>query len=111
MKNIFKSFLFAIAMLAILSNGVFAQEKSIARNSSTDKDKQVTKMRVEYQPATIEKAQQALKAKGLYKGDITGKMDPDTRDAVKAFQKQEGLNPTGRLNKDTRQRLKIEEQS
>jgi peptidoglycan hydrolase-like protein with peptidoglycan-binding domain len=103
-----KTIFVAIAMLAILSNGVLAQNKSVAGNGSTDKDKQVTKMRVEYQPATIEKAQQALKTRGLYKGDITGKMDPDTRDAVKAFQKQEGINPTGRLNKDTRQRLKIE---
>ena len=37
----------------------------------------------------ISKAQEGLKTLGYYKGDVTGKMDKDTRDAVKEFQKKE----------------------
>jgi peptidoglycan hydrolase-like protein with peptidoglycan-binding domain len=110
MKSILKNFLAAFAVFAMLSNFAFAQGGA-GKNGASDGEKQVTKTRVEYLPATIEKAQQALKGMGLYKGDITGKLDAGTRDAVKSFQKQEGLNPTGRLNKDTRMKLKIEKQS
>ena len=106
LKNIFALF----AILFVLTTGAFAQDKGTAGNASSNGDK-MTRVRVEYMPATIEKAQQALKAKGFYKGDITGKMDPTTRDAVKAFQKQEGISPTGRLNKDTRVKLNIEDAS
>ena len=37
----------------------------------------------------ISKAQEGLKTLGYYKGDATGKMDKDTRDAIKEFQKKE----------------------
>ena len=41
------------------------------------------------QAEKISKAQEGLKSLGYYKGDVTGKMDKDTRDAVKEFQKKE----------------------
>ena len=41
------------------------------------------------QAEKISKAQEGLKTLGYYKGDVTGKMDKDTRDAVKEFQKKE----------------------
>jgi peptidoglycan hydrolase-like protein with peptidoglycan-binding domain len=106
LKNIFA----LIAILFVLSTAAIAQDKGATGNASSNGDK-ITRVRVEYMPATIEKAQQALKAKGFYKGEITGKMDPATRDSVKAFQKQEGISPTGRLNKDTRVKLNIEDAS
>jgi peptidoglycan hydrolase-like protein with peptidoglycan-binding domain len=99
-----KSFFATFAIFALLCTGAFAQGKSSA--SSTEK--QPAKTRAESQPANIQKAQETLKSKGLYKGEVTGKMDAATKDAVKSFQKQEGLNPTGHLNKDTRVKLGIE---
>jgi hypothetical protein len=41
------------------------------------------------QAEKISKAQEGLKTLGYYKGDVTGKMDKDTRDAIKEFQKKE----------------------
>ncbi|MEW6734598.1 MAG: peptidoglycan-binding domain-containing protein [Acidobacteriota bacterium] len=109
MKKSFYLFVSMFAIFAILCGGVFAQDNNQEKKSPIANEKQLTKVRTEYQPATIEKAQQVLKGKGLYKGEVTGKMDADTRDAVKAFQQQQGLNPTGRLNKDTREKLGIEQ--
>lgn len=39
--------------------------------------------------------QAALKKAGFYKGDIDGKSGPQTKKAIKAFQKSKGLNPDG----------------
>jgi len=51
----------------------------------------------------ISKAQEGLKTLGYYKGDATGKMDKDTRDAIKEFQKKEEdmKLPTGMLDDKT----------
>ena len=40
-------------------------------------------------------AQTALKKAGFYKGDIDGKSGPQTKKAIKAFQKSKGLSPDG----------------
>lgn len=39
--------------------------------------------------------QTALKKAGFYKGDIDGKLGPQTKKAIKAFQKSKGLYPDG----------------
>ena len=51
----------------------------------------------------ISKAQKDLKTLGYYKGDATGKMDKDTREAIKEFQKKEEdmKMPTGMLDDKT----------
>jgi N-acetyl-anhydromuramyl-L-alanine amidase AmpD len=41
------------------------------------------------QAEKISKAQEGLKTLGYYKGEVTGKMDKDTREAIKEFQKKE----------------------
>ena len=40
-------------------------------------------------------AQATLKKAGFYKGEMDGKMGPQTKKAIKAFQKSKGLNPDG----------------
>jgi hypothetical protein len=49
----------------------------------------------------MRQAQQQLRAEGLYKGRIDGRMGPRTRRAVLAFQQQHNLNATGTLNQQT----------
>ena len=54
--------------------------------------------------ATVEQikdAQKILADKGLYKGAVTGRLNKEFRAALSAFQKQNKLNPTGRLNQET----------
>lgn len=97
-KSIFATF----ALLLTLCTAGYAQ------SVSAQKEEKATISRTEYQPQTIQKAQQALKERGFYKGELSGRMDAATRDAVKAFQAQQGIRETGRLNKETRQRLGIE---
>jgi len=53
----------------------------------------------------VKDAQQALQEAGLYKGKIDGKFGPQTKAAVKEFQKQNGLKPTAHLDSATMKKL------
>ena len=55
--------------------------------------------------ARIERAQQALKDAGHDPGAVDGVMGGRTTAALKAYQKQEGLEPTGRLDDATLTKL------
>lgn len=48
--------------------------------------------------ADIREAQRLLKQLGFDPGEVDGKMGPNTRDAVSAFQRQAGLDPTATLS-------------
>lgn len=100
--NIFKSISATLALLVMLCSVGYAQLTPVYKEEKTRIS------RTEYQPETIQKAQQALKERGFYKGELNGKMDSVTKNAVRAFQAQQGIRETGRLNKETRQRLGIE---
>jgi peptidoglycan hydrolase-like protein with peptidoglycan-binding domain len=56
----------------------------------------------------IKKVQQALKDKGQDPGDIDGVMGPKTKEALKAFQQQQGLKATGSLDDQTKKALGME---
>jgi peptidoglycan hydrolase-like protein with peptidoglycan-binding domain len=59
----------------------------------------------------IKKVQQALKEKGQDPGAIDGVMGPKTREALRAFQQQQGLSATGTLDDQTKAALGIEGKS
>lgn len=54
----------------------------------------------------IKEAQQGLAKAGLYKGKVSGTMNADTRKALRAYQKQNKLPVTGRLDDTVLTRLK-----
>ncbi|HEX5707908.1 MAG TPA: peptidoglycan-binding domain-containing protein [Pyrinomonadaceae bacterium] len=56
----------------------------------------------------IKQAQTILKERALYAGEVTGKLDPDTRAALRKFQEAEGLKVTGTLNRLTLEKMSIE---
>jgi peptidoglycan hydrolase-like protein with peptidoglycan-binding domain len=56
----------------------------------------------------IEKAQEILTNTGYFKGAKTGKLDKDTREALRKYQEANGLKRTGTLNPDTLQKMGIE---
>lgn len=56
----------------------------------------------------IDQAQKILKEKGMLTGEATGKMDKETRAAIRGFQKDNGLRSTGTLNRATLEKLGIE---
>ena len=55
----------------------------------------------------IKQAQTILKQRGLYAGEVTGKLDADTRAALKKYQEAEGLKVTGTLNAVTLTKMSI----
>lgn len=55
----------------------------------------------------IKQAQAMLKGKSLYKGEATGEYDDETRDAIRSFQKDNGLKSTGTLNRATLEKMNI----
>ena len=56
----------------------------------------------------IKQAQSILKQRTFYAGEQTGKLDTDTRAALKKYQQSEGLKVTGTLNKLTLEKMGIE---
>lgn len=55
----------------------------------------------------ITQAQALLKRAGHYAGEATGKLDPDTRAALKKYQTASGLKETGTLNRATLEKMGI----
>lgn len=55
--------------------------------------------------AKVKEAQQALQEAGLYKGKVDGKFGPQTKAAVKEFQKENGLKQTAHLDSATMKKL------
>ncbi|HEV2707643.1 MAG TPA: peptidoglycan-binding domain-containing protein [Pyrinomonadaceae bacterium] len=55
----------------------------------------------------IKQAQTMLKQRGLYGGDVNGKLDADTRAGLKKYQEGEGLKATGTLNRATLEKMNI----
>lgn len=53
----------------------------------------------------VDRAQQELKTLGFYKGPVDGLMGPQTRQAIAAYQRRNGLSVTSKLDHDTMQRL------
>ena len=50
--------------------------------------------------------QSALKGAGYYQGSVDGKIGPGTKDAIKAFQRDHGLNADGVVGRQTWEKLK-----
>ena len=55
--------------------------------------------------AAVKAAQQKLADAGFYHGQIDGLMGPQTKEALSAYQQQNGLKQTARLDKPTRDRM------
>jgi hypothetical protein len=54
---------------------------------------------------SVRGAQATLKQQGLYKGQVDGKIGPQTRSALTQFQAQNGLSQTARLDQPTIDKL------
>lgn len=55
----------------------------------------------------ITQAQALLKQAGHFAGETTGKLDPETRGALKKYQVASGLKETGTLNRITLEKMGI----
>jgi peptidoglycan hydrolase-like protein with peptidoglycan-binding domain len=57
--------------------------------------------------ATVKAAQHKLEQSGFYSGNIDGMYGPETRAAVREFQQNSQLSPTGQLNQETLAKLGV----
>ena len=57
-------------------------------------------------PAVVKEVQAQLTVISEYQGDVDGKLDPVTINALQAFQRSAGLPDTGILDQRTRERLR-----
>jgi peptidoglycan hydrolase-like protein with peptidoglycan-binding domain len=62
-------------------------------------------------PERISEIQQALAKDGSFRGTATGKWDDSTTEAMKNFQTAHGLNPSGKLDALTLQKLGLGSQT
>jgi|SRR5277367_4853011 len=62
-------------------------------------------------PERISEIQTALAKDGSFSGNPNGKWDPATVDAMKKFQEAHGLNPSGKLDAKTLQKLGLGSQT
>ena len=56
----------------------------------------------------IKQAQALLRQRGDYAGEQTGKLDDPTREALRKYQRAEGIKVTGTLNAATLERMNIQ---
>ena len=106
----FHNFLFVSLLFASAVFGQDVRSASTSAGTTASADGDTTKKRGPVFRANkdqINAAQAMLKTKGLYTGDATGKLDPDTRASIKSYQKDNGLNPTGTLNRATLEKMGI----
>jgi hypothetical protein len=71
--------------------------------------KDVPALRVCFSDVTVLSAQRSLERKGLDVGPIDGILGRRTQAAVRTFQQQRGLVPTGQLDGDTLKALEVED--
>ncbi len=79
------------------------QTKTTMQTDASKPKKQIFRANKEQ----VSSAQKILKGKNLYKGAETGKLDTDTRSAIKSFQGANGLKATGTLNRATLEKMNI----
>src|SRR5438105_6524981 len=69
------------------------------------KAKTTDKMQAKTEKADVMAMQRALKDKGFDPGPTDGRMGPRTKSALMAYQRKEGMTPTGRWDDQTMEKL------
>ena len=84
-----------------------ASKKKTAASKSKKRSKSTSKTRAQMAPTPdrIKEIQSALQREGAYDGQPTGRWDEPTADAMKKYQDKNGLNPTGKIDARSLQKL------
>ena len=100
--------LFSVAAVCAQNAGpaVASQSKASQSDESASESKRGPVFRANKDQ--IVAAQTMLRSKRLYSGDASGKLDPDTRASIKAYQEANGLRATGTLNRATLEKMGVE---
>lgn len=96
--------LFALSSTALTQN---TNNSSDATNTNASANANAKSPIFRATKEQIKQAQLVLKQRNLYSGAATGKLDADTRAALKKYQEAETLKPTGTLNRLTLEKMNI----
>lgn len=111
MRNLTIALALALVLPVIaLAQAASAPTAGQTQNQNAAASKAVAKRRGAPFRATkeqVKQAQEILKQRGLYTGEVTGRLDPATRAALRKYQQAEGLRVTGTLNRETLEKMKI----
>jgi peptidoglycan hydrolase-like protein with peptidoglycan-binding domain len=77
------------------------------KKTSSSKSKRAPKPTGQKAPTSdrIREIQSALQREGTYQGEPTGRWDDSTAEAMKSYQDKNGLNPTGKIDALSLQKL------
>ena len=104
-----KSLHFILFVSLLSAVGVFAQDQAPTTKNGSSASSQSKRGPVfRANKEQVVAAQNMLRSKGVYSGDALGKLDEPTREAIKSYQKSNGLRATGTLNRATLEKLGIE---
>ncbi len=98
-----KKFLLILTTLFLLGNAVNAQTDSTGKMSTA----QTTSEKPKKQIFRANK-EQVTKTQKMLKVSETGKLNDETRDAIKKYQSENGLKATGTLNRATLEKMNVE---
>jgi peptidoglycan hydrolase-like protein with peptidoglycan-binding domain len=82
-----------------------SQQDNVASREDTSSNAAVEQPDIS--PSTVRSVQSNLQQQGLYSGEVNGVLDPQTREAIRKFQRTQNLNDTGRLDQQTLSRLGV----
>lgn len=108
-----KIFILTLTLLLVSSNAVAAQNNT-GINAQGDARAADTTMKKKRGPVfrasndQIKQAQTMLKERALYNGEQTGKLNVETRAALKKYQEAENIKVTGTLNRATLEKMNIQ---
>jgi len=103
MKSIMRRSLLASALVIALAIPGWAAEQAKPAEA-----KQEHVQKHAWKAERVKKIQEALKATGEDPGAIDGYMGKKTHEAIRAFQKSNGLKVTGRVDNATAEKLGVE---
>ncbi len=96
------------AIVLTLAIPGWAAEETKSAPTKEEKAEKTEKKAVTKGSDEVKKIQEALKDKGQDPGTIDGIMGKKTREAIRAFQKSNDLKVTGRIDKETADKLGVE---
>lgn len=99
----------SIVLLLALATTLFLLAPNSAQSQETKEVPMITGLDggtyEAYDPALVERVQQALREKGLYQGEVNGVLDQETMEAIGEFQQQNNIMVSGVPSPHTRQAL------
>src|SRR5712692_5634361 len=84
-----------------------AEDKMDKAKTESTMDKTTDKMKAKTEKADVMAMQRALKDKGFDPGPMDGRMGPRTKSALTAYQRKEGLTPSGTWDDQTMDKLGV----